>query len=63
MGIIYFSYLCSKPQIVGTRKNCLVEAVIASTHNLWFEQTYEKYQIYFIRKISFFGGKIFNIFE
>ena len=28
-----------------------------------FEQKYEKYQILFIWKFSFFGGKIFSIFE
>ena len=39
-----------------------VEAVLTSTHNLCFEQKYEKYQIFFIGKFSFFGGKIFSIF-
>ena len=33
-----------------------------STHNLCFEQKYEKYQN-FIWKFSVFGGEIFNIFE
>ena len=28
---------------MGTRKNRLVEAVLRSTHNLCFEQKYEKY--------------------
>ena len=27
---------------MGTCKNCLGEAVLASTHNLYFEQKYEK---------------------
>ena len=29
---------------MGTRWNRLVEAVLTSTHNLCFEQKYEKYQ-------------------
>ena len=31
--------------------------------NLCFEQKYDQNQIFFIWKFSFFGGKIFNIFE
>ena len=38
-------------------------AVLTRTHNLCFEQKYEKYQNFFIWKFSFFGSKIFNIFE
>ena len=41
----------------------LDEAVLTSTHNLCFEQKYEKYQIVLSEKLPFFGGKIFNIFE
>ena len=41
----------------------LVEAVLRSTHNLCFEQKYEKYLIFFIWKFSFFDDKIFIIFE
>ena len=44
--------------IVGTRKNRLCEPVLMSTHNLCFEQKYEKYQ-FFIWKFSMFGGEIF----
>ena len=33
-----------------------------STHNLCFEQKYEKYRNFYL-KISFFGGKIFSTFE
>ena len=33
-----------------------------STHNLCFEQKYEK-QNFLSEKLPFFGGKIFNIFE
>ena len=29
---------------MGTRSNCLGEAVLKSTHNLCLEQKYEKYQ-------------------
>ena len=32
-------------------------------HNLCFERKYEKYQIFFIRKLLVFDGDIFNIFE
>ena len=49
---------------MGTRKNRLVEAVLTSTHNLCFEQKYEKYKIFFLsKKFSVFGGKIFIISE
>ena len=48
--------------IVGTHENCLSEAVLMSTHNLCFEQEYEKYQNFYL-KLSVFGGEIFNIFE
>ena len=34
-----------------------------STHNLCFEQKYEKYESFFIGKFSVFGGEIFDIFE
>ena len=40
----------------------LGEAVLTSTHNLCFEQKYEKYQKFYL-KIFSFGGEIFNIFE
>ena len=33
-----------------------------STHNLIFEQKYEKYQN-FLSEFSFFGCKVFSIFE
>ena len=38
-------------------------AVLMSTHNLCFEQKYEKYQSFFIWKFSVFRGEIFYIFE
>ena len=33
------------------------------SHNLCFEQKYEKYQNFYLKIFIFFGGKIFNIFE
>ena len=43
----------------------LTEAVLTSTHNLCFEQKYERYQKFLSENFSFFffGGEIFNIFE
>ena len=38
---------------MGTRKNRLVEAVLTSTHNLCFEQKYEKCQNFLSEKFSF----------
>ena len=48
---------------MGTRLNRLDEAVLTSTHNLCFEQKYEKYQNFLPEKLPFFGGKIFSVFE
>ena len=39
------------------------EVVLTSTHNLSFEQKYEKISDFFIWKFSFFGGEILNISE
>ena len=47
---------------MGTRKNRVAEAVLTSPHNLCFEQKYEKYQSFFISKLSDFGGEIFYIY-
>ena len=41
----------------------LVRTASVSTHNLCFEQKYERYQSFFISKFSVFGGEIFFIFE
>ena len=41
----------------------LTEAVLTSTHNLCFDQKYEKYQCFCIWKCSVFGGENFFIFE
>ena len=35
------------------------EAVLTSTHDLCFEQEYEKYQIFYLKTFSFFSGEIF----
>ena len=50
---------------MGTRLNRLAEAVLTSTHNLCFEQEYEKYQNFLSEKFPFFFFffLIFNIFE
>ena len=34
-----------------------------STHNLCFEQKYEKYQNFYLKTLTIFGDEIFNIFE
>ena len=42
----------------------LVEAILASTHNLCFEpRNMKNIRFFFIGKISIFGGKLFSIFE
>ena len=46
---------------MGTRQNRLVEAVLTSTHNLCFEQKYEKYQIFLSENFQFLGVK-FSIY-
>ena len=37
--------------------------VLTSTHNLCFEQEYEKYQCFYLKIFLFLGCKNFNIFE
>ena len=52
--IIFFLFLL---------KNMDVEAVLTSTNNLCFEQTYEKKnQNFYLKTFSFFGGEIFSKF-
>ena len=46
---------------MGTRKNCLGEAVLTSTHNLYFEQIYEKYQSFLSENFQFLEVK-FSIY-
>ena len=43
---------------MGICYNRLAEAVLTSTHNLCFEQKYEKYQFFYLKMFSFFGGEI-----
>ena len=38
---------------MGTRQNRLAEAVLTSTHNLCFEQKYEKYQNFYVLVVKF----------
>ena len=47
----------------GTHWNRLIEAVLTSTHNLCFEQKYEKYQNFLSENFLSFGGKIISTFE
>ena len=46
---------------MGTRKNRLGEAVLTSTHNLCFEQKYEKYQNFLSENFQFLEVK-FSIY-
>ena len=43
---------------MGICYNRLAEAVLTSTHNLCFEQKYEKYQSFLSENFQFFGGEI-----
>ena len=43
---------------MGTRKNRLDEAVLTSTHKLYFEQKYEKYQIFLAKIFHFLVVKV-----
>ena len=56
---VYIDFLIPAPK---HRLWVLDEAVLRSTHNLCFQQKYEKYQNFYL-KIFIFGDKIFNIFE
>ena len=46
---------------MGTRLNRLAEAVLTSTHNLCFDQKYEKYQFFLSEKFHFLVVK-FSIY-
>ena len=46
---------------MGTRLNRLNEAVQTSTHNLCFEQKYEKYQNFYLKNFHFLDVK-FSIY-
>ena len=43
---------------MGTRYNRLTEAVLTSTHNLCFEQKYEKYQSFLSENFQFLEVKL-----
>ena len=43
---------------MGSRKNRLAEAVLTNTHNLCFEQKYEKYQISLSKNFQFLEVKV-----
>ena len=43
---------------MATRKNRLAEAVLMSTHNLCFEQKYEKYQNFLSENFQFLEVKV-----
>ena len=42
---------------MGTCWNCLIKTVLTSTHNLCFEQKYEKYQIFLSENFQFLVAK------
>ena len=46
---------------MGTRENRLAEAVLTSTHNLCFEEKYEKYQTFLSENFQFLEVK-FSIY-
>ena len=46
---------------MGTRWNRLCEAVLTNTHNLCFEQKYEKYQNFYLKTFSYLVVK-FSIY-
>ena len=47
---------------MDTRSNRLAEAVLTGTHNLGFEQKYEKYQNFFYLKIFIFWVVKFSVY-
>ena len=47
---------------MGTRSNRLGEAVLTSTHNLYFEQKYEKYQNFLSENFHFLVVK-FSVYK
>ena len=54
----------SLTELIDSDGTGLDEAVLASTHNLCFEQKYEKYLFFFFFFFFLvFGGEIFYIFE
>ena len=47
---------------MGTRYNRLSKPVLTSTHNLCFEQEYEKYQNFFYQKSFILLGVKFSVY-
>ena len=47
-GVNIIFLISAQKQIVGIRYNCLIKAVLTNTHNLCFEQKYEKISEIFI---------------
>ena len=54
-GIHYFSYICSKHRLWVLVRGA--EAVLTSTHNLFFEQKYEKYKSFLSENFQFLEVK------
>ena len=52
-GIHKFSYFCSKHITLVHVRTAYGGAVLTSTHNLYFEHKYEKYQIFLFEKFPF----------
>ena len=48
---------------MGTRSNRLGEAVLTSTHNIYFEQKYEKYQYFLSANFQFLVVKFSIYFD
>ena len=59
---VYIIFLISA-QNLDFGYNRLCEAVLTSTHNLCFDQKYEKYQNLYLIFFFLFVGKVFNTFE
>ena len=62
LGYTVFFLFLIKIIDCGTRKNRLDEAVLTSTHNLCFDQKYEKYHIFFLSENSQFLEVKFSIY-
>ena len=60
---LYSVYIIFLISAQNDRLWVLVSTASLCTHNLCLEQKYEKYQNFFIWKVSFFGSEIFSIFE
>ena len=61
-GVYTIFLILLKTYIVGTHKNCLAETVLTSTTIYILSRNMKNIRI-FLSEFSFFGSKIFNIFE